>query len=76
MRVLSSALKHGIVEDEIRAALQVPMRRVRLGDGLILIIGADHAAQVLEIVVADMDTVDPRVIHAMPLRRKFHQDLE
>jgi hypothetical protein len=75
MRVLASALKHGITEDEVRSALQVPMRRVVLEPALLLVIGADGAAQLLEIVVADADSADPRVIHAMRLRPKFYQYL-
>lgn len=75
MRVLSSALKHGVTENEIRAALQVPMRRVRLESDLLLVIAADRPGRLLEIVVADVDSPDPRVIHAMTLRPKFHQYL-
>jgi hypothetical protein len=76
MRVLRSALKHGVAEVEIMSALQVPLRRVVLEPGKMLVIGADSAARLLEVVVADFDGHDPRVIHAMELRKKFHLYLE
>jgi hypothetical protein len=39
----------------------------------VLVIGADRTGQLLEVVVLDDDVDDePIVIHAMPLRPKFH----
>lgn len=73
--ILLSVLKHGVTEAEIRSALEVPMREVRQGEDLLLIIGADSAARLLEVVVADPGTDDERVIHAMPLRPKFYRYL-
>jgi hypothetical protein len=75
MGVLPSALRHGITEDAIRSALEVPMRRVELEPGLLLVIGADSSAQLLEVVVSDVEGTDPRVIHAMHLRPKFYRYL-
>jgi hypothetical protein len=74
VRILPSALKHGVAEGEIRAALEVPMRQVAHGDDLLLVIGADRSARLLELVVADPEG-DGRVIHAMPLRAKFYHYL-
>ncbi len=51
------------------------MRRVKMDDKLVLIIGADQGAQLLELVIADPESDDPRVIHAMPLRAKFYHYL-
>lgn len=75
MRILPSALKHGVAEVQIWAALQVPMRRVEMGEDLLLVIGADGSAQLLELIVADPQGDDSRVIHAMPLRAKFYHYL-
>ena len=75
MRVLPSALKHGITVAQILAAFQVAMRRVELGDDLLLVIGADQSAQLLELIVVDAEGDDPRVIHAMPLQAKFYRYL-
>jgi hypothetical protein len=71
VRILPSALKHGVAEEDILHALRVSMREVDHGDSLLLVIGVDQHAQLLEVVVADPDGDDPRVIHAMPLRPKF-----
>lgn len=51
------------------------MRRVVMDDTLMLIIGADQSAQLLELVVVDVNGEDPRTIHAMPLRAKFYRYL-
>jgi hypothetical protein len=75
VRILPSALAHAITETQIRAALQVPMRRVDLEEDLLLVIGADQRAQLLELIVADLNGDDPRIIHTMPLRAKFYRYL-
>ena len=75
MRVLPSALKHGVTEEAIFAALEVPMREIPHGDDLLLVIGADRSARLLELVIADPEGDDERVIHAMPLRGKFYHYL-
>ena len=50
--------------------------RVVPGSGRDLVIGADESGRILEIVVLDDDPDDdPIVIHAMPLRPKFHRYL-
>lgn len=67
VRTVPSALKHGITEVEVRTALEVPMRHVWQGENLLLVIGADSTARLLEVV--DPETGDERVIHAMSLRR-------
>jgi hypothetical protein len=75
VQILPSALKHGITEAEVRTALEVPMRHVWQGENLLLVIGADSTARLLEVVVADPETSDERVIHAMSLRPKFYRYL-
>lgn len=50
--------------------------RIVHGPGKDLIIGTDRAGRLLEVVVLDDDPVnEPVVIHAMPLRAKFHRYL-
>lgn len=51
------------------------MRMVSQDDHLTLVIGADATGQLLEIVIAEAETDDARVIHAMPLRQKFYHYL-
>lgn len=51
-------------------AVRNPIRLVA-GDGRTLIIGADRAGRLLEVVVLDDDPdEEPVIIHAMPLRPK------
>ncbi len=75
MKVLRSALKHGVAqEDAIQAAewsLWIepldddgpPYRELRLG--------FDTEARFLETVVLVLETGDEMVIHAMPARKKY-----
>ncbi|MFN8105136.1 MAG: hypothetical protein U0U69_11800 [Acidimicrobiia bacterium] len=70
MEIVGSARKHGITDDDIRAAVRAEFRSFPTGHGL-FIIGADRSGRLLEIVVVDPDD-DPVVIHAMPLREKFY----
>jgi hypothetical protein len=51
------------------------MRRVVMDDDLVMLIGPAPDGALLEIGVLDIDGDDPVVIHAQPLRPKFHQFL-
>lgn len=73
VEIADSARKHGITDQDILHAIQVPFREIQQGDRL-LIIGADRTGRLLEIVVLDPDD-EPTVIHAMPLREKFYRYL-
>ncbi len=74
MEVADSARRHAVADEDIQAAVSVPLRLVRQGDDRVLVIGADTAGHLLEVVVLDPDG-DPVAIHAMPLRRKFYRYL-
>lgn len=75
MRVHRSALKHGVLpEDVIQAAQwslwiepldedETPRRELRLG--------FDTGARLLETVVLVLENGDEMVIHAMPARKKY-----
>ena len=54
MEIADSARKHGIADEDIRHAVRVEFRAISQGDRL-LIIGADRAGRLLEIVVLDPD---------------------
>lgn len=71
MEIAESARRHGVADDDIRAAIAVPLRLVRQGDDRLLVIGADTTGRLLEIVVLDPED-EPVAIHAMPLRPKFY----
>jgi hypothetical protein len=76
VRYLDSSHKHGIAVEDITHALRRPLRLAELDDAKTLVIGPDRTGQLLEVVVADMDGDDPRVIHAMTLRPKFRDYLQ
>ena len=73
--IADSARKHGVPDEDITQAVRNPIRLVA-GDGRTLIIGADRAERLLEVVVLDDDpNEEPVFIHAMGLRPKFRDDL-
>jgi len=75
MEVAESARKHGVSDEDIDHAVRNPLRMVP-SEGRDLVIGADRAGRLLEVVVLDDDPrEEPVVIHAMPLRPKFHHYL-
>ena len=74
MDVADSARRHGVADEDIQAAVSVPLRLVRQGEERVLVIGADSAGRLLEVVVLDPDR-EPVAIHAMPLRPKFYRYL-
>ncbi len=51
--IAASARKHGVSDEDIRHAYQHPMGVFELDDGFTMIIGANHAAIIYEIVVID-----------------------
>lgn len=75
MKVADGARKHGILNEDIEHAIRNPLRVVA-GEGRDLVIGADRTGRLLEVVILDDDpNEEPVVIHAMPLRPKFHHYL-
>lgn len=69
-RILPSARKHGLSDRSILHAIAIAFRVVRIEAHMVLIIGPDENGQLLEVIVADPDD-DARIIHAMPMRRRF-----
>jgi len=53
VQIAVSARRHGIADEDIRAACSVPLRLVRQGDDRLLVIGADATGCLLEVVVLD-----------------------
>lgn len=75
MQIADSARRHGVLDEDILHALRNPLRVVA-GPGRDLIIAADRASRLLEVVVLDDDPAEePVVIHAMALRPKFRDQL-
>lgn len=75
MEIADSARKHGVRDEDIEHAVRRPLRVVP-GEGRDLVIGADRSGLLLEVVILDdVPDEEPVVIHAMPLRSKFHHYL-
>ncbi len=75
MEIADSARRHGVLNEDIEHAIRNPLRVVA-GEGRDLVIGADRIGRLLEVVILDDDPKEePVVIHAMPLRPKFHHYL-
>lgn len=68
--IAQSALKHGLDEDQILHAYRNPIRVWDLGDGFIMMIGANAAAIILEVGYIHGETAVV-IVHAMPAREKF-----
>lgn len=75
MRIGDPARKHGVADADIWHAVRNAMRRVLLDDDLVMLIGPTSDGALLEVGVLDIDGEDPVVIHAQPLRPKFHRFL-
>jgi hypothetical protein len=75
MRIGEPARKHGIADVDIWHAVRNAMRSILLDEDLVMLIGPAADGALLEIGVLDIDGDDPVVIHAGPLRPKFHRFL-
>lgn len=76
MEVRDGARKHGVTDVDMRHAVRHAIRSRELDEYTTLLIGADTAGRLLEVVVADIETDRARIIHAMALRASFYRFLE
>jgi hypothetical protein len=70
MRIAEPARRHGMATADIWHAVRNAMRR--LDNEVTILIGTARDGALLEIGVLDIDGDDPVIVHAMPLRRRFH----
>lgn len=68
--IAPSARKHGIRDDDIIHAFNNPILVEELDEGFTMFVGADPAANLLEIGVVDASD-GPIIVHAMPARPKY-----
>lgn len=73
MRIGGPARKHGVADTDIWHAARTAIRRVVLDENLTMLIRPASNGAPLEIGLLDIDGDDPVVIHAMPLRPRFHR---
>ncbi len=75
MRIGVPARKRGIADEDMLHAWRNAIRRIDKDDRMTLFIGPDTAGRMLEIGILGLDSDDPVIIHAMPLRPTFHRFL-
>ena len=68
--IAPSARKHGIPDADMIQAFHHPIFVDDLDDGFTMFVGADPAANLLEIGVVDTSN-GPIIVHAMPARPKY-----
>ncbi len=72
MRIGEPARKHGVADEDILHGVRNAMRRIDMEENLAMLIGSASDGTLLELGVLDLDGDDPVIIHAMPLRPRFH----
>jgi hypothetical protein len=73
VRIGEPARKHGVADADIWHAVRNAMRRVLMDEDLTMLIGPATDGALIEVGVLDIDGDDAVVIHAQPLRHKFHK---
>lgn len=74
VEVLASALKHGVLVEDIEHAVNNAMVIDDLDDDLRLYLGPDRSAALLEVITLVRDDDEPElVIHAMSMREKYRR---
>jgi hypothetical protein len=68
--IAASARKHGVRDEDLLHAFNNPIRAEDLDEGLTMLVGPDHAGNLLEVGVVESDD-GPLVVHAMPARPKY-----
>jgi hypothetical protein len=78
LRVLPAARRHGVGDEDIAHAVSQSLAVEDAGEDpdRWLVIGADRAGNLLEVVVMVNAEGEQFVIHAMPMRRKYRRLLE
>lgn len=68
--IIESARKHGVTDEDMLHAFNHPIRTEDLDDHMTMLIGPDHAANLLEVGVVT-SRGGPVIVHAMPARPKY-----
>jgi hypothetical protein len=70
--IAPSARKHGVSDEVIHHAFNNPIRSEELDEGLVMLVGPDHAGNLFEIGVVTSDD-GPVIVHAMEARPKYQR---
>jgi hypothetical protein len=68
--IAASGRRHGVRDDDMLHAFNNPIRAEDLDEGLTMLIGPDHAGNLLEVGVVESEG-GPVIVHAMPARPKY-----
>ena len=69
--VVSSARKHGVVDEDILHAYRNATHAWELDDGLMMLVGPDRSARLLEVGFVRGGDGTHVIVHAMTVRSKF-----
>ena len=75
MRIGEPAQKHGIPDADIWHGVRNATHKIDMGEDLTMLIGPARDGAPLEIGMLGLDSDDPVIIHALPLRPKFYRFL-
>jgi hypothetical protein len=70
--IAPSARRHDVSDEAIVHAFSNPVRVEDLDEGLVMLVGPDHAGNLLEIGVVTSED-GPVIVHAMPARPKYQR---
>ena len=70
--IAPSARRHGVSDEAMVHAFSNPVRVEDLDEGLVMLVGPDHAGNLLEIGVVTSED-GPVIVHAMPARPKYQR---
>ena len=71
MEIYRSARRHGIAYEDITHAVEHALAVGEQDDGMVLYLGPDRAANMLEVVAVAREDGSEVVIHAMRMRAKY-----
>ncbi|HEY2719338.1 MAG TPA: hypothetical protein VGI52_06890 [Solirubrobacteraceae bacterium] len=71
MRIVQTARKHGIADDDMFHAVRNPIAQWQLDDDFTMRVGPAHNGEPLEVGVLGIDTDDPVIVHAMRTRPQY-----
>lgn len=72
MRIADLARRHHVADQDILHAIRNAIRAFEVDD-VTMLIGPAGDGALLEVGILDLDSEDPVIIHAMPVRSKFRR---
>jgi hypothetical protein len=75
MRIGGPARRHGIPDADIWHGVRNATHKIDIDDDLTMLIGPARDGAPLELGALGLDSADPVIIHALPLRAKFYRFL-